>query len=136
MSLREIEAHVIACGKVSLSDLSLHFGCAPDAMREMTAKLVRKGRLELSFAKSTCSGCGNKACCAGAAYYSPPEAQAAPSFRKETLAAHTDRRSAVERRWRRFDGRPTPSATCPAKSFSQSGSGRIFSFFRGLCGRD
>ncbi|SOB93701.1 FeoC-like transcriptional regulator [Rhodobacter maris] len=72
MALREIEDYVGARGKVSLRDMALHFDRAPEAMREMAARLVRKGRLELHLGAASCTACAAKGGCVNADTYCLP----------------------------------------------------------------
>lgn len=83
MALREIEDYVGALGKVSLRDLSLHFDRDPEAMRDMAARLVRKGRLELLPGAASCSGCAAKGGCINADTYCLPGSMA-----EETSSSH------------------------------------------------
>lgn len=71
MALQDIQDYVAQAGKVSLRDLSLHFGSSPEAMRDMAGRLVRKGRLRVEMEQAACCGCKSKDGCAGAEYYGP-----------------------------------------------------------------
>ncbi|MDF2140892.1 FeoC-like transcriptional regulator [Paenirhodobacter sp. CAU 1674] len=74
MALRDVQAYVETHGRVTLSDLSLRFDTSLDTMRDMTDRLVRKGRLERHVLRAQCTKCGAATACALAEYYTTPQA--------------------------------------------------------------
>ena len=73
MALQDIQDYVARVGRASLRDLSLHFGSSPEAMRDMAARLVRKGRLAVALETPACCGCKSKTACPAAEYYCLPQ---------------------------------------------------------------
>lgn len=56
MVLSEVQRYVRDRKKVSMSELQLHFHIAPDALRDMLERLIRKGRVRREEGK-LCGGC-------------------------------------------------------------------------------
>lgn len=69
MRSKDVEAYVGQHGRVTLTDLSRRFGASVPMMRDVTARLVRKGRLERHELMTHCGSCGEKAGCAASEYY-------------------------------------------------------------------
>lgn len=57
MILRETKEYFLRRRMASISDLSIHFGMEPDALRGILDQWVRKGKLRKLPQKEPCKGC-------------------------------------------------------------------------------
>ncbi|KJS43041.1 MAG: hypothetical protein VR70_03040 [Rhodospirillaceae bacterium BRH_c57] len=64
MTLSEVKAYLVDRRRAGLSDIAIHFGSSPDAVRHALRHWEDKGRVRVLSGGGSCSGSGAGCSCA------------------------------------------------------------------------